>query len=134
MKKLCAAIAVGAALFAGVAVPGNASAATAPEAVTAQEVASPPTVLIGGRCEDYGTVRVNTSAVYVRTGAGMEYRIVTTVYRGDYLSCWPIIQGNPYRLCSDGALANGWIPVDVLPTLQGDGVRDGYVPSTCVTD
>jgi uncharacterized protein YgiM (DUF1202 family) len=128
MKKLCAAIAAGLALFAGVVAPGNAAASPSPEA------ASPSTTMIGGRCADYGTVRVNTSAVYVRTGAGMEYRIAATVYRGDYLSCWPIIVGNQYRLCSDGALANGWIPVDVLPTLAGDGVRDGYVPSTCVTD
>src|SRR5690242_13252139 len=122
MKKLYAAIAVGATLLGGVFTAGSATATTA-------ETASPQTVLVGGRCADYGTVRVNTSAVYVYTGAGTEYRRVKVLYRGDHVSCWPIIVGNVYHLCFDGP-ANGWIPVDI----NYDAVRDGYVPSTCVTD
>ncbi|GIG63194.1 hypothetical protein Lfu02_75660 [Longispora fulva] len=127
-KKLCAAVAVGAALFAAVVAPASASAATTPEAASSQ------TLMIGGRCVDYGYVRVNTAAVNVYTGAGTNYSVVKVAVRGEYLSCWPIIVGNTYRLCSNGVIANGWIPVDVLPLGRPDGVRDGYVPSTCVTD
>lgn len=125
MRKLAATIAAGAALFAGVAAAGNASAATAPEAASPQQ-----SVLVGGRCADYGSVRVNTSAVYVYKGAGTEYEPVAVAYRGAYLSCWPIVIGNPYRLCFSGPPANGWIPVDI----NNDRTQDGYVPSTCVTD
>jgi hypothetical protein len=125
MKKLCATLAAGVAVFAGVATAGNASAATTTEA------ASPQTVLVGGRCEDYGTVRINTSAVYVYAGPGTEYARLAIANRGAYLSCWKIVVGNKYRLCFDGP-ANGWIPVDII----NDGVAsiNGYVPSTCTTD
>ena len=74
-------------------------------------------------------MRINTSAVNVYTGAGTDYRVVKTVYRGDHVSCWPIIVGHAYALCGVTS-ANGWLPVDVT----GDAVRDGYIPSVCTTD
>lgn len=125
MKKLLAAGAVGAALLAGAAAPGMASATTTHEAASSQA-----TILIGGRCENYGTVRVNTSAVYVYAGPGTSYPPIATEVRGTYLSCYPIRVGDPYRLCGTTTPANGWIPVDIM----GDIGWDGYVPSTCVTD
>jgi hypothetical protein len=125
MKKLMAAGAVGAALFAGVAAPGVAGAAT-----THETAASNATILLGGRCADSGTVRVNTSAVYIYAGTSTTTTTISVAYRGRYLICLPIMVGSPYRLCGTTTPANGWIPVDIL----GDSHADGYVPSTCVTD
>ena len=120
MRRLLAAAAVGAALFAGLATPGIAAAAHDGGA----------TILLGGRCEDSGWVRVNTSAVYVYAGPGTTYTPIAVAYRGAYLSCFPIIVGDPYRLCGTTTPANGWIPV----TIDSDVYVDGYVPSTCVTN
>ncbi|MFI9389026.1 hypothetical protein [Kutzneria sp. NPDC052558] len=119
MKKLFAAVAVGAALVSGVVTAGTASAAPA----------SAQSVLASGSCAGYGYVRVNTSAVNVYTGAGTAFRVVKTVYRGDHVSCWPASGGDRYSLCGVVG-ATSWIPVDV--TL--DNRIDGYLPATCVTD
>ena len=124
MRKLLATAAVGAALCTGLAAPGIAAAATHDSA------ASTAKILIGGRCEDAGWIRVNTSAVYVYAGPGTSYTPIAVANRGTYLSCYPIVVGDAYRLCGTTTPANGWIPV----TIDSDVYVDGYVPSTCTTD
>ena len=114
MKKLISALGVGAAV-----------AATMLGGVTS---ASASTQSTPAKCAGYGYAWTNADLA-VRSGAGANYRNLGWLDANSYVSCFPVVVGNKYQACGF-TKANGWIPVD----LNGDGIRDGYLPSTCMTD